>query len=139
MFSKSNLISTIVTAIWSCMGGFLLWGVLIDPFLQGHLGSATGLMKEPIDVMYLVIGCVIQGFAFSTIYSKWGSNEYSAGNGLTFGIWVGILAGFGNGLIDYATSNMLDLTGALTNGLIYVVFFAIMGAIAGIVFKMTSK
>ncbi len=139
MFSKSNLISTLATAIWSCMGGFLLWGIIVDPFLQSHLGSATGLMKEPIDVLFLIIGCVIQGFAFSFIYSKWSQNNYSAGNGLSFGIWIGILAGFGNGMIDYATSNMLDLTGSLANALVYIVFFAIMGAIAGTVFKMTSK
>jgi len=139
MFSKSNLISTIVTAIWSFMGGYLLWGIIADPFFQDHLGSATGLMKDPIDFVHLAIGCLIQGFAFSYIYSKWGHNAYSAGDGLKYGFWIGILAGFGNGLIDFATSNMLDFTGALVNGIVYIVFFAIMGALAGLIYKATTK
>jgi len=139
MFSKSNLISTIVTAIWSFMGGYLLWGIIGDPFLQDHLGSATGLMKDTVDFMHLAIGCLIQGFIFSYIYSKWGNSSYSFGNGLNFGIWIGLFAGFGNGIIDYATSNMLDLTGTIVNGLIYVIFFAIMGALAGLIYKSTSK
>jgi len=39
-------------------------------------------------------------------------------DGLKYG-WVGVLAGLGNNIIDYATSNMLDMTGALINGLFY--------------------
>jgi hypothetical protein len=55
-------------------------------------------------------------------------------DGLKYGFWIGIFAGFGNALIDYAVSNMLDLTGALVNGLIYVLFFTIMGLLVGFMY-----
>jgi len=135
MFSKANLVSTIVTTIWGCAGGFLLWGILADPFLADHLGSATGLMKEPLDVVHLILGCLVQGFAFSTLYGKWASDGASASNGMNFGIWVGILIGLGGGLINFATGNMLDIVGTLANAVVYVVFFAIMGLLAGLIYN----
>lgn len=64
MFSKSNLISTIVTFIWAYLGGYLLWGVLGDPYLADHLGTANITIKEMPDMMYLIIGCLVNAFAF---------------------------------------------------------------------------
>ena len=46
MFSKSNLISTLVAKIWGFMGGYLLWGILADSFLSNYLGTAIGVGKE---------------------------------------------------------------------------------------------
>lgn len=133
MFSKQNLISTLVTFIWAFMGGYLLWGILMDSTIMAHLGSATGVPKPEPDFLYLAIGCLILAFAFSTLYSKLAA-EHSLSKGLKFGIWVGVLQGFGNGVIDFATANILDLTGTIVNGLTYVVFFAIMGALAGLIY-----
>ena len=68
MFSKTNLISTFVTAIWAFAGGYLLWGIIAEPLLADHMMS--GLMKEVPDFLFLAVGCLIMAFAFSTIYSK---------------------------------------------------------------------
>ncbi|MDY7397051.1 hypothetical protein UMM65_17550, partial [Aureibaculum sp. 2210JD6-5] len=101
--------------------------------------NATGVMKNPPDFIHLAIGCVIMAFAFSTIYSKWARGIHSISQGAQFGLWVGIMVGFGSGIIDYATSNLLDFQGALVNGLIYVVFNIIMGVLAAVIYKATSK
>jgi hypothetical protein len=135
MFAKNNLVATIVTAIWSFAGGFLLWGVLAAEFMDNHLGSATGLMKDPPDFVHLALGCLVQALAFCTIFRKWGASDYSAMEGMRFGLLVGLLVGFGDGLINYATSNMLDITGALVNGLLYVFLYAIMGLLAGLIYN----
>ena len=135
MFSKANIISTIVATVWGVAGGYLLWGVVGDPLLMDHLGSASGVMKEMPDMLHLTLGCLIQGLIFSAIYGKWANGTYGASNGLTYGALVGILVGFGGGLINFATGNMLDLTGTLLNGVIYIVFFAVMGALAGLVYQ----
>ena len=137
MFSKQNLISTVVTFLWAFFGGFLLWGILLDPFLMEHLGSATGVPKTDPDYLHLVIGCLINGFAFSTIYGKL-TAAHSIAKGIKLGLWIGILIGFGNGLIDLSTTNIMDLTGTLVNGLTYIVYFIVMGALASIVYKKTS-
>lgn len=140
MFTKTNLVSTIVTAIWSFMGGYFLWGVLADGFLNNHLGAATGVGKEIPEFGILGLGCLIQAFAFSTIFSHWGKERYTTLDGLKFGMLVGVLVGFGNGSIEYATTHVLDITGAMGNGLIYVFFYTVMGFLAGLVYnKINSK
>jgi hypothetical protein len=138
MFSKSNIISTIVAAIWGFAGGYLLWGIIGEPIMADYMGSATGVMKEMPDMFHLALGCLVQGFVFSLIYSKWANGNYSAGNGINFGIWLGVLVGIGGGLIDFATGNILDLTGTIINAVIYIVFFAVMGALVGLVYRKTS-
>lgn len=138
MFSKSNLLSTLVTTLWGFFGGYLLWGLIGDPFLTEHYGVANATMMEVPDFTFLLIGCLVTGFAFSTIFSKWSRGAHSISQGAEFGIWVGILLGFGGGIIDFSTMGLLDLVGTFVNGLIYVVHFTVMGILASIVYNKTS-
>ena len=138
MFSKTNLISTLVTGIWGFLGGWVLWGMIGDPILKDH-EITSGLMKEMPDMAILAIGCLIVGFAFSTMYSKWARGTHGVSHGVQFGIWLGILIGLGSGLIDHSTSNLLDLTGTIINAVIYIVHFAIMGILASLVYGKFSS
>jgi hypothetical protein len=135
MFSKANIVSTLVTAVWGFFGGWLIWGIIVDPILADYLGGATGVMREMPDMPYLILGCILVGFIFSTIYSKWGSDGFSTSSGLTYGIWVGLLLGLGEGMVNFAVMDVLDLTGVLINAGTYVVFYAIMGLLAGMVYN----
>ncbi len=119
MFSKTNLISTLIVALWAFFGGYLLWGKLIDPFNANHLGTATGVMKDPTDInmMYVAIGSLIVAFVLSTLYSKWARGSHSIAQGAQFGIGIGIIIGFGDRLVEYGVANLFDFTGTLVNGL----------------------
>jgi hypothetical protein len=99
------------------------------------MGTAAGVPKEMPEWGILALGCLIQGFTFSSIFKEWGANKYATSDGVKYGILIGILVGFGNELINYSTTNVLDLTGALVNGLIYAVFYAIMGFLAGLIYN----
>lgn len=138
MFSKTNLISTLITAIWGFFGGWILWGMIGDPMLKSHTVT-DGLMKEMPDMAILAIGCIIVGFAFSNMYSKWARGTHGVSHGAQFGIWLGVLIGLGSGLIDHSTANILDLSGSLINGVIYIVHFAIMGILASLVYGKFSS
>ncbi|TGV04159.1 hypothetical protein [Flavivirga rizhaonensis] len=137
MFSKTNLISTIITTIWGFLGGWLLWGIIGDPMLADHTVS-SGLMKEVPDMALLTIGCLVVGFAFSTMYSKWARGSHGIFQGVQFGIWIGILIGLGSGLIDYSTSNLLDLSGTIINAAIYIVHYSIMGILASLIYGKST-
>jgi len=136
MFSKSNIISTLVTAVWGYFGGWLIWGILLADILSEHSGGATGVMRADADMpmLHLILGCIIVAFVFSTIYSKWGSDGYSISSGLTYGIWIGLF-GLGGGMINYAVMDTSDLTGVLINAGAGVVFYAVMGLLAGMVYN----
>jgi hypothetical protein len=137
MFSKSNLLSALATAIWGYFGGGLLWGMLVDPILQDH-NAAVGIMKEMPDQFHLIIGALLVGIIFSTIYSKHSNGNYSATSGINYGIWIGLLIGLGEGMVNMSVMNMLDFSGTMINAITYVVFYAIMGTIAGVVYQKTS-
>ncbi len=118
--------------LWAAIFYGEFWPATLSAII---LGTATGVGKEIPEFGILALGCLIQAFAFSTIFRHWGNEHYNIMSGLKFGILIGILVGLGNGLIDYATSNMLDMTGALGNGMIYVFFFATMGVITGLIYN----
>jgi hypothetical protein len=139
MFSKTNLVSTLVTTVWGFLGGYLLWGIIGDPMLADHLGSATGVMREEPDFVHLILGCLVVGFAFSTTYSKWARGHHSLSEGAQFGLWIGLILGLGSGLIDYSTGNILDIVGTLMNSVIYIVHFVIMGILASLVYSKMSS
>lgn len=137
MLSKSNLISMVATAVWGFFGGWILWGILVDPILSEH-NAAVGIMKEIPDMPYLILGSLIVGLIFSTIYSKYSQGNHGFVSGLNYGCWIGLLIGLGEGMVNMSVMNMLDLTGTIINAITYAVFYAIMGGIAALVYQKTS-
>ncbi len=133
MLTKKTLTAAIVAALWSFFGGYLLWGILGNDFLLKNLGSATGVDRATPDFLFLAIGCLIQGLIFSSLYQKWSGGHHRFKTGLRFGLRMGVLFGFGAGMIDYATTNVFNLNGQLINAVIYVLFFAIMGILVSLV------
>lgn len=134
MFSKTNLISTLATAVWGYLGGWILWGMITDPILVDY-NSAGDIMKEMPDMFHLILGCILSGFFFSYIYSRYARESYTLSSGMQYGALIGLFIGLGEGLINMSVMNMLDFTGTMINAVTNVVFFAIMGAIAGIVYQ----
>ena len=134
MFSKSNLISTVVGALWAYFGGMLLWNIL-GSYLFENTSDNTP------DQLHLIIACVILAFAFSTIYSKLSGGGHSLSHGAQFGLWVGVFIGFGERWFDYAFQwYPLTLNDAIISGVLNIVFFVILGVLASLVYgKMSSS
>ena len=124
--------------VWGFGGGYLLWGLVADPYMADHMLTA-GLMKEMPDMAHLVLGCLFQAFAFSTIYKCYANGKYGMKSGFSLGVMMTVMVGLGAGLIDFATANMLDLHGTFVNLIVYLVFFGVTGILAGLIYgKMAS-
>ena len=136
MFTKQNLLATLAGAVTMFILGYLLWGMALVEFLDGH--TITDATKEAPDFGLLIVSHLIASFALSVIYGKWAGGDYGAGSGFSFGIWIGIFAGISYGLLWYATANLMDLTGHIADGVAGLVFFAIIGAVIGLVYKATA-
>jgi len=132
MFSKSNLISTVVGALWAFFGGKLLWEILGES-LFSKVNDFEG------DLLHLIIACVILAFAFSTIYSKLAGGGHSLSHGAQFGLWAGIFIGFGERWFDFAFNAEPVLNDAIINGVLNVVFFVILGVLTSLVYGKTSS
>ena len=139
MFSKSNFLATLAAGLFNFFGGYLLWGIATVDFFFQHEGIATDVMKENPDMVFLALGCFVQAFFMSTIYSKWARGIHSAKEGFEFGALVGAFTGFGIGLLMYGVANLSDLTGVLAEGVLEIIFTGIAGVIIALVYKSTSK
>ena len=135
MFTKQNLLATLAGAVVCNLLGWGIWGLAMVDFFEGH--TINQLMKDPVDMLWLVIANIVQVFAIATIFGKWANGSYGASEGFKFGIWVGIFM-LGTSLLWYATSEFMDLTGHLVDGVASIVFWGVIGAIIGIVYKATE-
>ncbi|MDP3313400.1 hypothetical protein [Lutibacter sp.] len=139
MFTKSNLLATLATGIFLFFGGYLIWGVLTVDFFAQHAGSATGVMKDPMNLTYIALGCFVEAFFLSTIYSKWARDTHSAKQGFELGAMVGAFIGLGMGLLWYGTTNFSDLTGVFAEAILDIIFIGIAGVIIALVYKSTTS
>lgn len=128
MFSKTNLIATIVGAVWAYVAGLLLWDYLGSSLFSSP-NTNTG------DQIHVIIACVISAFAVSTIYSKWAGGDFSLSKGATYGLWIGIFIGFGERWYDYAfqmyTSTLND---AIISGVMNIVYGVVLGVLISMVY-----
>jgi membrane-associated PAP2 superfamily phosphatase len=64
---------------------------------------------------------------------------HSLSQGFQFGALVGAMIGLGLGMIMYATSNFMDFTGQLTDGIWSILYYGLTGMAISWVYKVTTK
>ncbi|MBO0321378.1 hypothetical protein J0X14_03640 [Muricauda sp. CAU 1633] len=137
MFSKSNLLATLVGTIVMFFLGYLIWGMATVDFFEQH--TIVSVMKEVPNLGLIALANLIAVFALSTLYSKWARGHHSMGQGFQFGMWIGILIGLGMGLLNYATANFMDMTGHVVEAILDIAFFGIIGVVISLVYQKTAK
>ena len=136
MFTKQNLLATLAGFLTMFLLGYAIWGYATVDFFEAH--TLTNVMKDPPDMLFIALSNLIGVFALSTLYGKWSHGIYGAGSGFSFGAWIGIFVGLGMGLLWYGTTELMDLTGHVAEAVIDIIFYGIIGAVLGIVYKATA-
>ena len=85
MFSKSNLLATLVGAVVMFFLGYLIWGIATVDFFADH--TIVNTMKEVPNLGLIALGNLVGAFALSTLYSKWARGHHSMSEGFQFGAW----------------------------------------------------
>ena len=137
MFSKSNILATLAGTVTLFLLGYLIWGVATTDLMEGH--SIASVMKDPPDFLFILLGNLFSAFAISTIYGKWARGHHSAKEGAELGVLFGIFVGFGIWFVQYATTELMDLTGYLINAVLEIIYYAVTGIVIALVYKATSK
>ena len=133
MNSLPNLVAIVASFVLIFFLNYLFYGVVAAEFFENHMGSATGVQKQEVDMMFIFFGTFVQAFALTLLYAKWSNGVHNAGNGFRFGALAGLFAGFGMAFVMYGTSNLYDLTGLLVDGAWYVLLYGICGAVIALV------
>lgn len=137
MFSKSNLLATLVGAIVMFFLGYLIWGMATVDFFEEH--TIVNVMKEVPNLGLIALANLIGVFIMSTLYSKWARGHYSLGQGFEFGALIGAFVGLSMGLLWYATANMMDLTAHVVEAILDIIFYGIIGIVISVVYQKTAK
>ena len=141
MLSKSRILSTLGGFIFIFFGPWLFYTFIAKGFFENHRTLAGENVMRPddqMDLIILAVGCLILAYAFSTLYSKWARGAHSFSQGFEFGAWLGVLGGLAAGLIMYATSDMMSLTGHIVDGVWWIVLYGITGGIVSLIYRKTS-
>lgn len=137
MFSKSNLLATLAGAIVMFFLGYLIWGMATVEFFEEH--TLVNVMKEVPNMGLIALANLIAVFALSTLYSKWARGHHSIGQGFQYGAWIGVFVGIGMGLLQYATTNFMDMTAYVVEAVIDIIFYGIIGIVISVVYQKTAK
>ena len=86
----------------------------------------------------LILGNVSSGALLTYIFLKW-ANVSSFGGGLSAAAAIGFFMALSMNLLRFSTSNMIDLTGALTDVVAATVLASLSGGVIGAVLGMGKK
>ena len=132
------LMGTLAGGITFFFVGFLFYGIALEGFFRGHTGTATGVMKTDLIWWALILGNLSSAAMLSYIFLKW-ANIKSFAAGASAAAILGFFIALSYDMINYATSNVLDLTAALTDVVVGTVMTAIGGGVIGAALGMGNK
>ncbi|HMO40099.1 MAG TPA: hypothetical protein PKC76_19180 [Saprospiraceae bacterium] len=135
MNTNKLLLSGVAGGVAFFLLGFLVYGVLLMKFFEANAGTATGVMKEPMDWWALILGNLAWGFLLAVIFVRW-ANISTFATGLRAGAIIGLLTGLSFDLMIYGTSNLSNLTGTIVDVLIFTALSAVAGGVVGLVIGM---
>lgn len=109
--------------------GFLLYGVLLMDFYTANAGTATGVMKETPNFLWLIVGEFL-GALTLTLILVW-AGARTAGDGLRKGAIFGFLVTLAIGFVWLGTANISNLTSTLVDPFVSAVRFGAAGWVIG--------
>jgi len=116
--------------------GALLYGILFAGLFGANMGSATGVMKDPPDFLWVALAHVPFGVLLTLVISWRGST--SARGGAATGAILGFLMAASYDLSQYGTTNLWSLKLTLVDPLITMVLVGAAGAVVGMVLARGS-
>jgi hypothetical protein len=119
--------------------GYLIYGMLLMDFMKAHAGLATGVNRDPTQMLflYLILGNLLFGFLLAYIFSKAGIS--TASKGFVTGAIVGFLVSASYDCVSYATTFISTRPGVLADVVSFTVMSAVGGAVVAWVAGMGKK
>ena len=132
MDGKRFIVGTATGGIVYFVLGVLLYAVLLGDFFESNMGSATGVQKEEIQYWPLLIG----NLAFAALLTYAIQNWVQASTfreGARTGALIGLLVTIGYDMIQYDTTNIMNMTGTLADILVFTLMSSIAGGVIALV------
>ncbi len=124
------LVASVAGAVVLFVGGYVLYELLLGGFMEANMGSATGVMKEAPNFLWIVVGQLAAGGVLATALGWAGATD--AAGGAKAGAKLGALIAVAFGFVMLGTMNISTLTWALADVVVTGVLWGAAGAVVGI-------
>jgi len=132
MSTNRFVMATLAGGVTIFVMGFLIYGLATASFFEANQGTATGVLKETPDFLYLGLGQLVFGTLLTVVIGKW-AGASGAGSGLQIGATLGLLMGFAIDLTMHGVTNTANLTATLVDPFLVAVQMGCGGAAVGAV------
>ncbi len=129
MDTRKFLLGSLIGGVVIFFLGYLFYVVILSSFFESHAGG-TNYMKDPPDMLFIILGNLANGALLSYIFSRWAGIK-TAATGLQAGAVIGLLIGLAWDFLMYGTSTLMDITGTIADVIVYAVMMALAGAAVG--------
>ena len=122
------LLATLAGGIAAFFGGWLLYGMLLDPYFHGQMTEAgAAVMKDPPEMWGIAVGNLIFSFLLTLIFSRW-ANISTLKTGAIAGAIICALFTLSQNFMWYAFANMSKSMATIP---VDTIGAAVLGAIIG--------
>ncbi len=127
--SKNFMMATLVGAVVLFVAGYLLYGLALAGFYESNVGSATGVMKETPEWLWLILSMVSFAAVITLVLGWAGAKDPASGFKIAaiFGLLMAVSVDFG----QYSMTNLMNLTVTLVDPIVGAIHAGIGGAVIG--------
>jgi hypothetical protein len=126
-----TVLAVLAGAVTALVLGFLIYGIALASFFATNVGSATGVAKDPPDLLWIGLAQIPLALLLTMAIDRWGENSKSLGGGAKVGAIFGFLIAMGIDFQLYGTMNVSNLTATVVDPFISMVLVAVVGAVIG--------
>lgn len=124
------LVASVAGAVVLFVGGYVAYELVLGGFLEANMGSATGVMKESPNFLWIAVGQLASGGVLATALGWKGATD--AQGGARGGAKIGALLAVAFGFMTLGTMNISTLTWAIVDVVVAAVLWGVAGAVVGI-------
>jgi hypothetical protein len=127
--SKNFTMATIAGAVVLFVTGYLIFGWALTGFYESNAGSASGVMKESVGWLWIIMSTIAYAALLACILGWAGSKDVAAGfkTAAVVGLLIGISVTWG----QYAFTNLNNMTLTLVDPVLGAIHSGIGGAVIG--------
>ena len=124
------LVASVAGAVVLFVGGYVLYELVLGGFMSANMGSATGVMKESPDFLWIAVGQLASGGVLATVLGWAGATD--AAGGAKAGAKIGALLSVAFGFVMLGAMNISTLTWTVVDVVVTAVLWGAAGAVVGI-------
>ena len=123
------LIASIAGAVVLFVGGYVLYELLLGGFFEANMGSATGVIRESPDFLWIAVGQLAAGGVLATALGWKGATDVAGG--AQAGAKLGALIAAAFGFVALGAMNTSTLTSVVVDVVVTAVLWGAAGAVVG--------